>query len=231
MVHKYFTIRKAATMSKDEIRKYLNIINESSIKGIKPLTESSGSEATLFSAVVEYGRRKRYEGDGGWDTSSETLQGKQGDMPWGESYEIPTTPIGNSFLFAVAPFGDGCLYAYDVGEGPKVMEFAWDHIAREPGDIIYSDDKEDSEIFDYIHDKMGLRTEEDQLTGVAILVDVKFVIAHFDHSVAKKKLLGILIGLFGKGNLQVVGFICKKLREHGCVWPELDAIERQLRIA
>ena len=108
-----------------------------------------------------------------WDDENEwddDIKGpnEDGRMPWGEYYEVMTTPSGHKVLHTGAPDGQEGIFAYEKNGEIRYIALACDTSARDYGEVVSSNSDEDEDLYYAYGEQFGGIGQEE---GLAALFD------------------------------------------------------------
>lgn len=189
-------------MSKDEIRRYLNLVNE------------TASAAQLVKIASGYGARSDYTADAG-------SVDKPGMMPWGEPYEIITDPMGQQYLHTRSPGGENDIYCYPNGDKFRILEIAANNPAEQTGDVLYQTSKVDADLYHLLRDHYA---EEKLIIGD--IQALRYLLSNPSDSDAKRMLIKLLLSRTKSSEQRAAAAMIRTLRHNKIDWPELDAMWR-----
>ena len=91
----------------------------------------------------------------GWNDKYAEYQGTDGVMPWGEGYEIQTSPAGNPYLYTASPYGEiGVITFWKNGRAHK-LELSWDTRSHGLEDVVGATDDDDEELYYQFTEESG----------------------------------------------------------------------------
>lgn len=94
------------------------------------------------------------EYDDGWD---EDVRGPNEEhrMPWGEPYDIITTPSGHTVLYTSDPDGTQGIFTYEKDGQVRYIALSWDSYARDYGEVVGGNSEEDEDLYYAFADQFG----------------------------------------------------------------------------
>ncbi len=131
----------------------------------------------LFNAAMSFGLDKGWLGhaypgnvdpeDYELDPERTKPQGAEGEMPWGEAYELRKTPSGKEYIATSGPYGDSAVFTYYKDGEIRNIEIAWDREGY--GEVMSSDDEDDMNAYYDFSDNEDLTADnEGQMMDVVI---------------------------------------------------------------
>jgi hypothetical protein len=131
----------------------------------------------LFNAAMSFGLDKGWLGhaysgdvdpeDYELDPERTKPQGTEGEMPWGEAYELRKTPGGKEYIATSGPYGDSAVFTYYKDGEIRNIEIAWDRDGY--GEVWSSDDEADMNAYYDFSDNENLTADnEGQMMDVVI---------------------------------------------------------------
>ena len=102
------------------------------------------------------------EEDDGWD---ENIKGPNEEhrMPWGEPYDIITTPSGHTVLYTSDPEGTQGIFTYEKDGQVRYIALSWDSYARDYGEVAGSNSEQDEDLYYAFADQFGGDLQEEGL--------------------------------------------------------------------
>ena len=126
--------------------------------------------AALFDTAAAYGLDRGwlghvYPGDvdpEDYEADPELMQpqGSEGEMPWGEAYELRKTPSGKEYIATSGPYGDSAVYTYYKDGQIRNIEIAWERDGY--GEVLGSEDQADSNAYYDYTDEHGDLTQDNE---------------------------------------------------------------------
>jgi len=100
--------------------------------------------------------------DDGWD---EDVRGPNEEhrMPWGEPYDIITTPSGHTVLYTSDPEGTQGIFTYEKDGQVRYIALSWDSYARDYGEVAGGNSEEDEDLYYAFADEFGGDLQEEGL--------------------------------------------------------------------
>ena len=128
----------------------------------------------LFAASLGYGL------DQGWSDSLEPddaepnpelmePQGDEGELPWGEAYELRVTPRGREYIAASSPYGSSAVFTFIKNGQPRNIEIAWERDGY--GEVYGSEDEKDADAYYDYTDDHGDLTQENEGSVIDAIID------------------------------------------------------------
>ena len=102
------------------------------------------------------------EYDDGWD---EDIRGPNEEhrMPWGEPYDIITTPSGHTVLYTSDPEGTQGIFTYEKDGQVRYIALSWDSYARDYGEVVGGNSEQDEDLYYAFADEFGGDLQEEGL--------------------------------------------------------------------
>ena len=139
-----------------------------------PAAAAASALGALFDASLAYGLEQ------GWSDSLEPddaepnpelmePQGDEGEMPWGEAYELRVTPKGREYVAAASPYGESAVFTFLRDGQPSNIEIAWERDGY--GEVYSSQDERDANAYYDYTDDHGDLTQENEGEVIDAIID------------------------------------------------------------